>query len=336
MMSKTAYLHVGAGKTGTSAIQAALPSLREQLLDHGVLYPEDITLSEVQAKRGEVSSGNALTLARLTNLSLPRPVNWQFHNSVKWLNQCLDLAILHNSDILFSNEHLQFAELDKLQEVLNVILGRGFAVKVIFYVRTAIDYSISAYLQKLKVGAFPSGVPTSLAAHLLNDRLPFWKTLKTFSEASGISGISVRNYDQLRPRLLESFVSDFIPNFVEHKLGFTSINRSLTPLEQMAFETIYSLPNGNSVCKKLGSQLDKWPRDCNVRKFFVDQDTLSIFESNNKPIITMINRNFLDQGTELSINTMDSPIHSDPVMHADAISQLPATFSRIICSLCQE
>lgn len=335
-MSKTAYLHVGAGKTGTSAIQAVLPILREQLLDHGVLYPEDITLSEVQAKRGEVSSGNALTLARLTNLSLPRPINWKYHDSLTWLNQCLDVAMSHNSDILFSNEHLQFANLAKLQEVLNFILGRGFAVKVIFYVRTAIDYSISAYLQQLKVGAFPAGVPTSLAAHLLNDRLPFWRTLKTYGEASGISGISVRNYDQLRPKLIRSFVSDFIPDYVDHKLVFTSINRSLTPLEQMAFENFTSLPNGNFVCKKLGSQLDKWPKDSIIKTFFVDHDTLSTYESNNRPIVNMINRKYLDQGTEISIITKDSPIHSDPIKHANAISQLPATLSRIISTLCQE
>ena len=55
---KTLFLHIGLGKTGSSALQSWLSlnveGLREQGIDYADLAPE--------AKRGDVSSGNGVAL----------------------------------------------------------------------------------------------------------------------------------------------------------------------------------------------------------------------------------------------------------------------------------
>jgi hypothetical protein len=259
MTNCTAYLHVGAGKTGTSAIQAVLPSIRDLLVANGVYYPEDITQSEVKAKLGQVSSGNAMTLARLVNNNLPRPKDWRQDEAILWLNNSLDKAESLEADILFSNEHLQFGHPDLLRETLSLFLERQFSVKVIYYVRTAIDYSLSAYLQALKVGAFPSEANTTLLGYLKKDRVPFRRTLKAFEDIQDYVPVSieVRNYDKHKDNLISDFVQQFLPEYTHAPSKSSFINRSLTPLEQIVFERLAKLQNGQLLCKKLGSVLVK-------------------------------------------------------------------------------
>jgi len=316
-MTRRAYLHVGAGKTGTSALQAELPRFRDRLLNHGVYYPEDITQSEVQAKLGQVSSGNALTLARLSNRNLPRATNWRSDEAIVWLEGCLSKAAQNEYDLLFSNEQLQFADPDQFSNLLKYFAEFDFEVKVIFYLRTAIDYSISAYLQRLKIGSFPTGKRMDLCEYLRNDKVPFGRTIKSYEASVGASNIDVRNYDLFRKNLVPSFIAQFIPDLVDYKPQTILVNRSLTSLEKSAFEALSSLPKGNHYCRILGAELVKLPPSGDhASPCFVDELTLGQYVTNNQPIIDRINSLYLSNETKVHV----SSIHQDALLRTNDTS----------------
>ncbi len=54
--AKPVILHVGHGKTGSSALQSSLVLSSEALAKAGIFYPP--SLSDARAMKGEVSSGN--------------------------------------------------------------------------------------------------------------------------------------------------------------------------------------------------------------------------------------------------------------------------------------
>ena len=66
------FLHGGAPKTGTSAIQVLLARHAEALAERGVVYPEGHLFEA--ARRGEVTAGNGLAMANYLNPDLPHAI----------------------------------------------------------------------------------------------------------------------------------------------------------------------------------------------------------------------------------------------------------------------
>ena len=64
------FLHGGAPKTGTSAIQVLLARHAEALAERGVVYPEGHLFEA--ARRGQVTAGNGLAMANYLNPDLPQ------------------------------------------------------------------------------------------------------------------------------------------------------------------------------------------------------------------------------------------------------------------------
>src|SRR5580692_10729513 len=62
-MPATVYFHIGAAKTGTSAIQVGLARNRDALAKHGVIYPK--SRSDALAVQGLITSGNGELLYSL-------------------------------------------------------------------------------------------------------------------------------------------------------------------------------------------------------------------------------------------------------------------------------
>lgn len=308
--SNTIFLHIGAGKTGTTAIQATIPPMRRNLEDAGLRAPLDPAVPSEFELKPRVGSGYSFSLAKLLNPNFKNSISLGEEETWNWLEIEFDKAQKENLNLLFSSEALQFARETQLLAFKELADRHGFQIKVIFYARTALDYSISEYLQHLKTGfsAYPNkSNPTALSGHIATARVPFGTTLSTFSKVFGKKSLDVRNYDVVKSNLLDNFFTAVTGNSQE--IPKTSQrNRSLTRNEQEALENLLKCENGTEICKRIGNKLIQTPspRDAS-RTYFVDKESMLKFISNNGPIVEIVNC-YLPLDQQISVATGSSPV----------------------------
>lgn len=331
MMPRTLFLHIGAGKTGTSAIQAALPLVRETLSEHGIIYPRDITVSEESAQKGHVSSGNAVTLARIANPNSPRPKNYDIQHAFTWLQDILKQAEASGKNVLFSSEALQFVGQPGLVSLSEMFRARGFSVVVIYYIRTAIDYSLSTYLQHLKRGFPKSDFPRTLQSYIATTRVPYRQTLADYFAVFGEVNVRIYNYDQVKKSLVKSFLQPLVGN-IDIPVVDKRINRSLTAYEQMCFERLMTSSSGQSKCALLGNILMKDSEsNPSHSRYFISREALDAYQSNNQSIVDYVNT-YLPAGVQpIQVTTDTSPITTS--QDEVSISEIHSTYCKIIAQL---
>jgi hypothetical protein len=133
-------LHIGAPKTGTSAIQAYLSAHREQLAEAGYRYPPH-PVDENNIGGGHVQIGGRLLSGRMDEAR--RTLD-------EWLNSTKDSG----HTLLLSAESLY-----RLPTETHTLLG-DLPVLVIAYVRDPIESLISNYNQAVKRGGATMSLPT--------------------------------------------------------------------------------------------------------------------------------------------------------------------------------
>jgi len=205
-------LHIGQGKTGTSALQSALARNHELLKRAGVLYPDHP--SAEQARAGHVMSGNL------------DPENW-FEGQVI----PIVAAAPGYATYIFSSEHL-FRRMDEFFTAE----GRYrdlYDFEVLMAVRSPIEMLPSVYQQAVKRGGFHEDI-AAFAEHETSARIA--ADLVAAMERAGIA-FTLFNYSVIRdaivPRLLDHIG---IRTIVEggHAATVGRVNRSLT-LAELAF-----------------------------------------------------------------------------------------------------
>jgi hypothetical protein len=306
----TIFLHIGAGKTGTTAIQATIPPMRSNLEDAGLRAPLDPAVPSEFEFRPRVGSGYSFSIAKLLNPRFKNSIPLGAEETWNWLEIELDKAQNDGLNLLFSSEALQFAHETQLQEFKELAARHGFQIKAIFYARTALDYSISEYLQHLKTGfsAFPNkNIPHTLSAHIATTVVPFGTTLSTFSKVYGRNSLDVRNYDVVKSGLLDDFFTA-VTGCSQEIPKTSQRNRSLTRNEQEALENLLKCENGSELCKRIGNKLIQTPSPKDAsRTYFVDAESMQKFISNNGPIVEIVN-GFLPLDQQISVATSSSPV----------------------------
>jgi len=308
--ANTIFLHVGAGKTGTTSIQAAIPTMRRNLVEAGLRAPLDLSVSSEFEFRPSVLSGYSYSLAKLMNpgFKYPNPVDDE--KTWDWLEIEFEKAQNEGLNLLFSAEALQFAREPQLQAFNELAARYGLQIKVIFYARTALDYTISEYLQHLKTGfsryAKIEDIPTSLSAHVASAVVPFNLTLSKFSQVFGRESLNVRNFNVARSNLLGDFFTAVTGSSQEIPQN-SQQNRSLTRNEQEALENLLKCENGIELCRRVGNKLIAAPslKDAS-RTYFVDEESIQKFTSTNQPIVELVN-SYLPLDQQIGVTTSSSP-----------------------------
>ena len=132
-MKKTKiFLHIGHGKTGTSAIQSALAIASEELSKRGISYPIQPSLRD-RASRLEITSGN-----------------WQPNPEIDLSDQLLDIAKKNqnNSKIVLSSESLFWLIPDLIQRKSS--WENFIDLHIILAVREVDEMLSSEYQQRVK------------------------------------------------------------------------------------------------------------------------------------------------------------------------------------------
>ena len=135
---KKLFLHIGLGKTGSSALQSWLSLNAEAFSKQGVDYADLVP----QAKTGEVSSGNGYPLHKAC-------VNQDFEEVERLLNTTYFFN-RRNHVALVSCELFQGLRMPLLEKLNDTFIKCDIDVTVIVYVRSIYEQLYSTYLQGIK------------------------------------------------------------------------------------------------------------------------------------------------------------------------------------------
>jgi hypothetical protein len=204
----TLYLHIGAGKTGTTAIQAALARNALVLAQRGVLVPDQ-----------ELRIGGAVTGTQLNYFETMAAADVQAIGDVSGRL----LSHTHHRAVVVSAENLinrrSFATLFKpLTEV--------FDIRVVAYVRRQDDWLRAAWSQW---GFRKADFRTWLGESPLGEVANWWKILTAWhAELGGESKLIVRVFD--RAALVGGdVVRDFFSAIGESTVGLALDGKSINP-----------------------------------------------------------------------------------------------------------
>ena len=131
---KTLYLHIGCGKTGSSALQVWLNNEAGALARQGVDYP---LFGGKKLDTYAITSGNGVKLMEAVNNKAVAPF-------------LAELAKTRLPKILLSSETFQPFTDETLEEVKQTAGRNGLRVVIIAYVRDVYDIVYSSYLQGIK------------------------------------------------------------------------------------------------------------------------------------------------------------------------------------------
>lgn len=233
----TLFIHIGYGKTGSSAIQSFLARNHEVLARHGLIYPHDPSFRS--AARGKTSSGNGRFL-------------WDKGH-----------APPREGDVLYSSEQLFDTMLR--DDRMRALVGRADQpVKVLLFVRDPFDHMFSAWGQSVKrAGGTMDPNDFALAYQPAVQRAVRWIDA---AESNGFE-IDVRNYSRHENEIIETFLDMIFGARAPRVLADCEpiahrVNRSLTLAEyeiQLLFNKHYPRPSFSFVSDPLIEQLPDIP-----------------------------------------------------------------------------
>lgn len=176
-MTKELFIHVGAGKTGTTALQEFINCNKDKLQSNGVSI----------ANVGVVMAGSAITHHKLAD--------WGVHQGLDFLSLWKEIADLKDDRILLSSEyfHSRISEKDGVDffgSIRDLFTDRN--VKIIFYIRRQSEWIQSAYEQWVKANA----LSLTIEQFSRNYRKNLSDQIFRFAEVFGKENIIVKPYDK--------------------------------------------------------------------------------------------------------------------------------------------
>ncbi|MYZ49984.1 hypothetical protein [Propylenella binzhouense] len=205
-------LHIGANKTGTSALQTWLAINAPALLERGVFYPspgigvraDRKTADRIARTAGDrftraVANGNTLYLYRLLRPEV-RPEGFDQEEFIRRLETVLgnDLPV-----VLFSGEHLQLADPDWLAFLRDAALAEGRRIEIAYVMRNLAEHAFSVWMQEVKRGG--SAADFSAFADLY--QAPFAACWAKFAGVFGEAAILPIRYEDIRQDLVGGFLA---------------------------------------------------------------------------------------------------------------------------------
>jgi hypothetical protein len=217
---KKIYLHIGAGKTGTSALQSLLSLNREKLYESGYYYPE--SSNDNAAKKFKITSGNAIQLGKIL-----RKEKCPKEDIAKTLTTYIEKA--KGKDIIFSSEVLEMYNPECAQILKDLAKSLGYKIFIIYYVRAICDHLVSSYHQLLKRHDYTH----DFSYFIKKNTNRFLSVIEKSIYIFGKEHVIVKNYDLVKKYIFADFLQSILK--IESINNFTMsqqiVNRSLTQYE---------------------------------------------------------------------------------------------------------
>lgn len=191
-------LHVGPGRTGTSALQTMFARHAADLARAGVHFPAWPGLEDAAA--GAVSSGNGQALACLASLTYTT----RHYTEADGLAALRGLHEESAPTVLYSCEGLAQFDVQRLQSLADHALSAGFVTQAVYYVRDPMEYARSSYARWVE-----SGEATQSWEDYPKEP-PFDLHLRGLRRALGEDNVIVRDYDAARDDLFGDFCTEVL------------------------------------------------------------------------------------------------------------------------------
>jgi hypothetical protein len=286
---KTLYLHIGCGKTGSSALQVWLNNEAAALRVQGVDYPVwGAKKLDVYA----ITSGNGVKLTQAVQASELTPL-------------MAELAQSSCRKVLLSSETFQGLTEESLRSLKETAAHHGLRIAIIAYVRDVYDVVYSLYLQ---------GVKRHLAHrpfHELGQRLKSiqqFDVLEKYRRVFDRDTIAVFHYDTERTRGLQRSMCESIgidPATLP-PMPSVKVNRSLDVFEAELLRSAnehYSKCFGKSALNTFSSRASDaliYSDPERETEILLDESVLARLHTICQPAVDDLNRTFL-QDTPMSI-----------------------------------
>ena len=217
---KKIFLHIGAGKTGTSALQSHFVLNKQHLEQNNYYYP--VAKNELKAKNLKITAGNGIELAQLL---------MQKDCSTESI-EALGLQYIKDAegkDIIISSEILTLFRPECAKVFKDIVNKSSYEIIVIYYVRAIADHLLSSYHQQLKRHAYSK----KFTPFIRNSKNNFLGTISKSIDIFGGENLIVKNYDVVKENIFLDFMEDIleVENVQDLIVENKNINRSLTGFE---------------------------------------------------------------------------------------------------------
>lgn len=284
-MSQTLYLHIGGGKTGSSAIQNYLELNADELGKYGIAYYNKINISSPY----EITSGNGIPLVSAL-------LSGTGSSGIETL---IKSYIGHQEKGICSSE--MFSELKKehFEAIIRCANKIDVNIQIIIYVRDVIPYFLSAYDQRIK----RHGECRPFKKWVSNFDYKHFVTLNEISTLFDKKCISTIHYETSVIDLIGSFFGALGVNMLTSQNGGETIvvNRSLCREERSAIRAINRI-NGALYSTKISDMLISINPNSTSDKMALDCLTVKHLQNRFQDQVSWINKHFFDGKSIVSIH----------------------------------
>ena len=212
----TLYLHIGYGKSGTTAIQKYA---FRHFNDQKVFLPKTGWWKEGV---GHHHLTNDLDRSIPDSTLIP-----------KWENTISELLQANTKKGFISSEQLCFFEPEQIELIHGIISRGNWAIKIIFFVRNQLDLILSSYLEKLKHNPIQKIGDFNFFLAQNKEYFEFSKRLESWERLFGMDNLIVKLYDKslysnIVPVLCEIIDVPYIQS-IDHDQTDLMTNLSLIP-----------------------------------------------------------------------------------------------------------
>ncbi len=267
---RRSFLHVGHGKTGSSALQDFLEVNAPLLEEFGLSYPT--------GRGGEAGklgmSGNGMLFLDVDDLNGGE---------------------IFSSELLFKDEYI-----DEKSVLISKLMQFRDSLTVIIYTRDVYDHFVSSWGQSIKRGGESHNI-AQFAKKYRN-----FRKLRTFLEILSKRDIDfvIKNYSRTGG-IEASFMSLVLPEnrdafMARATLATSKVNRSLT-LAELELQRHMNKIFGNKPSGRISELFEKRLPDLPSDKLTVPQSAISVIQRSNSDAIAKINQ-YLNADDRLSLD----------------------------------
>ena len=195
------YLHIGRGKTGTTAIQRFLSAHREGLRAQGLHYVE----ADDTAQMGHQDFAKSFIHRAPSYMKMPA------HPERSRAAVRAELVSSASPNGLLSSENFTLADIPELADFFARSLG-GAKIKIIFFARSQDELAESQYNQMVKLALCAKTFEEYIATEL--DELDFPALLDPWAAHFGKDNIIARVYDGTESNVIQDFLGCLPLSFV--------------------------------------------------------------------------------------------------------------------------
>lgn len=325
-MVEKIVLHIGATKTGTSAIQSAMVQNRAALLAQGILVPE--SRREDKAEEGRVTGGNCRPIHKFSSKYAAAP-----NAAARELTQALDELFSESSarTVLFSSEALGAYDADVLASLKKVLSKYCDRFQIVYYVRHLADHANSQYSEKVKRRQFAR----SLHQYCRRYKAPFKTCVQTYEAVFGADAVNCVLYDDVRDRLWRHFLELIGADYegVDEPLV---VNRSLSVEEIDALRAINRLGHNRVLVAQAVEDFTFRVSHENPRSVPISKLSIEAIRKKNQDTIDFINERLSGYSPigvaseKLLARVVDEKVKDDPTLDADVIFALLDSSLRVM------